>query len=160
MIVWNAIEEDIASWLRLASEVEYLFGLMAEDPIFLQALQKNISRGSAFCIRENDGPPGSSLLGGLLFSSSAAPLYNIGWLAVASRARKSGVATALMTYVLTLVPSPAEVTVTTFGTDIADGLPARELYIKNGFKPDERVANGPEGGSRQKFKLKILERKG
>lgn len=153
MVVQRAVEEDITPWLNLASEVEYLFGPMVDDPKFLLALQKNISRGSAFCIRENDGLPGSRLMGGLLFSSSSAPVYKIGWLAVASRLRQQGVATALIKHVLSLVQRPAEVTVTTFGNDIADGLPARNLYIQHGFIPEEKVSNRPEGGSRQRFRL-------
>lgn len=48
MNVVNAALEDINGWLELASEVEYLFGPMIEDPKFIQALEKNISKNSAF----------------------------------------------------------------------------------------------------------------
>jgi len=54
-----ATEADIPGWLDLAAEVEPLFGPLVHDPIFNRALLKNIRRGTAFCIRENDGPPGS-----------------------------------------------------------------------------------------------------
>lgn len=40
--------------VELASEVEYLFGLMVSDPQFIQAIEKNINQCSAFCVREND----------------------------------------------------------------------------------------------------------
>ncbi len=156
MRVDNATMDDLNGWLELASEVEYLFGPMVSDPKFIQALEKNINQKCAFCVRENDGLPGSVLLGGILFSSSNAPNYKIGWLAVSSRARNKGIATALLRHILRLVVAPAEVTVTTFGDDIPDGRPARKLYQKFGFVPlDTLIPNGPEGGSRQKFKLLV-----
>ncbi|MGG0816080.1 GNAT family N-acetyltransferase [Paenibacillus alvei] len=156
MKVVNAAHEDSEQWLQLAAEVEYLFGPMVEVPDFLDALHKSIEMGRAFCIRENDEGPGAPLLGGVFFSSSSAPLYKIHWLSVSSRAREQGVATAILRHILRLVHPPAEVLVTTFGEDIADGQPARRLYQKFGFVPlDEAVPNGPEGGSRQKFKLSI-----
>ncbi|OPH51866.1 hypothetical protein BC351_34185 [Paenibacillus ferrarius] len=100
--------------------------------------------------------PGSRLLGGVLFSSADAPSYKIGWLAVSSRARNKGIATELLRHILKLVDIPAEVSVITFGDEIPNGRPARKLYQKFGFVPqDESIPNGSEGGSRQKFKLLI-----
>ncbi|MZQ83252.1 hypothetical protein GQF01_14145 [Paenibacillus sp. 5J-6] len=91
--VVNATNENIMGWLKLETEVEYLFGPMVDDPSFMKALEKNVNRGIAFCVRENDGSPGSNLLGGVLFSSSNASSYIIGWLAVSSHSRGKGVAT-------------------------------------------------------------------
>lgn len=154
--VVKATEEDINGWLKLAAEVEYLFGPVVNDPSFLRALQKNISRGTALCVRESNGPPGSNLLGGLLFSSSNAPNYKIGWLSVSSQSRRIGVATVLLNHCLRLVVSPAKVSVITFGEDTIDGQPARRLYQKLGFIPlNDLIPNGPEGGTRQKFMLTI-----
>lgn len=156
MRVVNATMDDLNGWLELASEVEYLFGPMVSDPNFIQALEKNINQNSAFCVRENDGLPGSRLLGGILFSASNAPRYKVGWLSVSAQARNKGIATALLRHILKLIDVPAEVVVTTFGYDIPDGQPARKLYQKFGFVPlDELIPNGPEGGSRQKFKLVV-----
>ncbi|WP_425464186.1 hypothetical protein [Paenibacillus lentus] len=65
-------------------------------------------------------------------------------------------ATALVGHVLRLITVPSEVVVTTFGDDIPEGQSARKLYKKFGFIPlDELIPNGPEGGSRQKFKLDV-----
>jgi ribosomal protein S18 acetylase RimI-like enzyme len=156
MNVVNATKDDLEGWLELASEVEYLFGPMVDDPKFIQALEKNINQHNAFCVRENDGLPGSRLLGGILFSSSNAPNYKIGWLSVSSQARNNGIAAALLSHILKLVDVPAEVSVTTFGDDISDGRPARRFYQKFGFVPlEDLIPNGPEGGTRQKFKLII-----
>lgn len=91
-----------------------------------------------------------------MFSTTNAPNYKIGWLAVSIRARNKGVATALLKHILALVDVPSDVTVTTFGEDIPDGQSARRLYQKFGFIPQmDSIPNGPEGGSRQKFKLTI-----
>ncbi|KRF13564.1 GNAT family N-acetyltransferase [Paenibacillus sp. Soil787] len=159
MNVVNATKDDLNGWLELAIEVEYLFGPMVSDPKFIQTLEKNINQSNAFCVREDDGASGSFLLGGILFSSVGAPSYKIGWLAVSSRARNKGIATELLKHVLKVVDFPAEVTVITFGNDIPDGEPARRLYQKFGFVPqDEPVPNGPEGGSRQRFKLVITQK--
>jgi len=59
MHVQRALPEDISSWLTLATEVEPLFGPLIGNPGFHNALHKNIGRGTAYCIRENDGPSGS-----------------------------------------------------------------------------------------------------
>lgn len=156
MKVVRAMHKDIEQWLQLAAEVEYLFGPMVDDPCFVEAVEKSIEIGRAFCVREKDGYPGAPLLGGVLFSSSNAPIYKIHWLSVSSHARQQGVGSAILKHILRLVKHPAEVVVTTFGEDIPDGQPARRLYQKFGFMPqDEMVPNGPEGGSRQKFKLSI-----
>ncbi|MEK8131347.1 GNAT family N-acetyltransferase [Paenibacillus filicis] len=158
MNVVSATKDDLNGWLELAAEVEYLFGPMVSDPTFIRAIEKNMNYSSAFCIRENDGAPGACLLGGILFSSVGAPSYKIGWLVVSSRARNKGIASELLKHVLKCVNVPAEISVITFGDDIPDGQPARRLYQKFGFEPqDEPIPNGPEGGSRQKFKLVITQ---
>lgn len=154
MNVIKAVMKDMEGWLHLASEVEYLFGPMVNEPKFIQALEKSIYQQSAFCVRVNDGVPGDPLLGGVMFSSSNAPYYKIGWLAVSSEARKQGVATAIMNHILSRIETPAEISVITFGEDIPDGRPARRFHQKFGFLPlEETIPNGPEGGSRQKFRM-------
>ena len=57
MRVQIAQKEDVNSWLDLAGEVEGLFGPMVQEPSFLSALDRSIERRSAYCIREDDGPP-------------------------------------------------------------------------------------------------------
>ncbi len=91
MKVVNTTKDDLDVWLELASEVECLFGPMLSDPKFIQAIEKSINQLSAFCVRENDGLPGSRLFDGVLFSSAGAQSYKIGWLAVSSRARNKGI---------------------------------------------------------------------
>jgi GNAT superfamily N-acetyltransferase len=150
MKVEHATKADLHEWLVLAEEVEYLFGPLVNEPGFIQTLERNISEGRAFCMREHEGLAGSPLQGGVLISTKDAPKYKVGWLAVSSQARNKGVATALLQYVLQQINTPAEISVITFGEDVPDGKPARELYKKFGFVPQEQIfPNGPEGGSRQ-----------
>jgi len=142
---------DVEPWLALAREVEPLFGPMASDPVFQRALLRNIARGTAFCIREQDGVPGSRLLGGLLLSTRP-PVYRVGWLAVTARERRHGLGRALLERALAGVPENAEVLVITFGPDVLGGESARAFYMKMGFTPAEAADPAPNGVSRQVFR--------
>jgi ribosomal protein S18 acetylase RimI-like enzyme len=154
MQVQRAQLEDVPSWLKLAGEVEVLFGPLLDNPYFHLTLNKNIARGTAFCVREHDGAPGIPLMGALLFSPHP-PRYTISWLAVASRWRRHGVARALITHVRGLVVPPAIIEVTTFGEDNVRGRAARLLYERLGFEAAEPLPHGPEGGSRQMFRQQL-----
>lgn len=147
MKIVRAEPADISSWLQLAAEVESLFGPMVQEPSFHKALQKNINRGTALCLRKADGPPGQPLLGALLFSAKP-PRYNIGWLVVAQTSRRQGIGQKLFEHLIGLIEPPAEIVVTTFGEEVKNGQPARQFYLKNGFQPWATSPNGPEGGSR------------
>ena len=151
MKVQVAQPEDIDSWLRLAAGVEHLFGPMVNDPSFMDALKRNIERGSAFCIRESDGPSGAPLQAGMLFSAKP-PVYRIGWLSVSEEQRRCGLGTALLDHVSRMVRVPAKIIVTTFVPVVAGGEAARAFYLDAGFRPAETVENDPEGGSRQVFR--------
>jgi hypothetical protein len=52
------------------------------------------------------------------------------------------------------MPDFESVLVDTFGEDSIDGYPARRLYESFGFVPSECLPDGPEGGSRQRFRLR------
>lgn len=160
MRVVLACSQDVAPWLVLAAQVEPLFGPMVDDPVFRRALDRNVARGTAFCVRAGDGLPGVPLMGGLLWSPRAhcppqPSFYRIGWLAVSARYRRRGVGRLLVEHVLGLVRPPAEIAVTTFGPDVPGGEPARAFYERMGFFPAERVEDGPEGGSRQVYRCYV-----
>ncbi|HEU4326807.1 MAG TPA: TatD family hydrolase [Roseiflexaceae bacterium] len=145
-----ACRDDIPAWLALAAEVEPLFGPMVGEPAFHSALERNIDRGTAFCVRTDDGPPGAPLLGGLLFSASHAPEYRIGWLAVSAAARRQGIGRALAERALALTPLGAELSVVTFGADQPGAEPARAFYQRLGFAPAELARH-----ARQVFRLAV-----
>jgi ribosomal protein S18 acetylase RimI-like enzyme len=143
---------DIPAWLHLAAEVEFLFGALVADPAFHQALERNIQRQTAFCIREQAHVPGTPLVGALLFSATRAPHYKIGWLAVAECWRRRGAAQALVTHCFDRIQPPAELSVTTFGADNLAGKPARDFYARMGFHAAEAAPNGPAGDTRQVYR--------
>jgi GNAT superfamily N-acetyltransferase len=141
----HARRGDIPSWLEIVREVEPLFGPM---PDFQATLERNIDRGSAICVRDDDGRVlGGALLGG------AAPDRWIRWLAVRADARGRGVGAGLIDEALRRFAPPCTVSLDTFGEDNEAGLPARRLYLRYGFEPREMLPNGPEGGTRQLFVL-------
>jgi len=154
MRVHIAHPDDIPGWLQLAAEVEPLFGPMAHDPVFYRALRKNIERSTAFCVREGDGPPGSPLMGGLLFSPHP-PHYVIGWLAVAERWRGHGVGHRLIDHALDLVQIPADIAVTTFAEGIQGGETARRLYHRIGLRPAESGPTNPAGIPTQVYRCNL-----
>jgi ribosomal protein S18 acetylase RimI-like enzyme len=149
---------DIPAWLDLAAEVEPLFGPMVADPGFHAALERNIQRQTALCMREQPDLPGTPLMGALLFSATRAPHYNIGWLAVAGRWRRQGIAQALVEHCFRLMQPPAELSVVTFGADNLAGRPARRFYERMGFQAAELAPNGPEGGTRQVYRMQLVRR--
>ena len=157
MRVQSAGYRDVRSWLDLVAEVEWIFGDMLSGPDFYQALLRNLGRGSAFCVREGDGPAGTPLAGGMLFSPrrSDRPEYRIGWLSVAERCRRHGVGLLLVQHAIDLVEPPAVMIVDTFGEDVEPGRPARRLYERMGFHPAELPHVGAEGGSRQLYRREL-----
>lgn len=150
-----AMLDDIPAWLVLAAEVEPLFGPMVNDPQFHAAIERSIGAGMAFCVREAHGPPGTPLLGGLLFSISHAPIYKINWLAVTARARRMQIGLRLVHHALALVVPPAEIEVITFVTGDPEGEPARQFYESLDFTPAEIVVF-PPAIERQMFRRKIV----
>jgi ribosomal protein S18 acetylase RimI-like enzyme len=102
MRVETADDRDYDRWLDLAADVEPLFGPLRDDPDFRRALVTNITRGTAFCVREDDGPPGARLVGGLLLSPARPdrPEYRIGWLAVGPVWRRQGIGRRLVEHAL------------------------------------------------------------
>ncbi|MGH2350553.1 MAG: GNAT family N-acetyltransferase [Chloroflexota bacterium] len=154
MPVEVAVYRDVRSWLDLAAEVEWFFGDMLGSAGFYRVLLKHIERGTAFCVREDDGAPGAPLMGGVLFSPCRPdrPEYRIGWLSVAERWRRHGVGRRLVEHAFGLVRPPAVLSVVTFGEDVPPGRAARRFYERMGFHPAESAPPGPEGGSRQVYR--------
>lgn len=130
--VAQATMDDIPAWLRLASEVDDLFGEpMSTSGTFRQTLEETIERRSAYCVRECWGAPGAPLAGAMLWR----PTHDeIGWLAVARASQRRWVGSALVDHALSLA-SGTEVRVTTFSDDVPGGRAARDLYLAKGFEP-------------------------
>ena len=140
-----ATKEDFLNWLKLASEVEHLFGPMVDNKLFHDSLNKCIAGKQAFCVRERNGKSGSPLMGALMLSAEP-PIYRIGWLAVAQKWRRHGVGKLLVEHVFGLVKPPAEVIVTTFAENDKLGQEAVLFYKNMGFKKSRTVSvRAPSG---------------
>jgi ribosomal protein S18 acetylase RimI-like enzyme len=156
MKIVTAELEDIPAWICLAAEVEPLFGPLVNDPQFHAALEKNIRRGTAFCVRKEDGPPGEILIGGMLFSMHP-PVYTIGWLAVSKPYRHLGIGKLLVDQAMQLVTPPAELVVETFGPNETGSQDARKFYEELGFHAEELIPtrHNPNQKFHQIYRKKI-----
>ncbi|MEE1785010.1 GNAT family N-acetyltransferase [Streptomyces sp. SP17BM10] len=154
MITRPARPADPPGFLALATEVEHGFGPVVDDPGFRRAVVRGIDRGRATVVDGADG----GLLGGLLFGGEP-PVHHLHWLVVAERARGAGVGRALVEDVLRrqVLARPATAEVVTFGADHPGAVRAgaREFYERLGFTPAEAAGPGPEGGSRQVYRLAV-----
>jgi GNAT superfamily N-acetyltransferase len=153
VIVRLAGEQDFHGFLGLAGQVECWFGSMVEDLGFHDAVRKHVRRSTAI-VAVSSGP---DLLGGLLFAAKA-PTYHVHWLVVSEQSRGKGVGRALMAEAMRrFVRGPGTIEVVTFGADHpgASVSGARVFYERLGFTPAEAVDPGPEGGSRQVFRLAV-----
>jgi len=134
---------DFTYWLKLAKEVEPLFGPMVDDPIFCDGLRKAIREGRAICFAEGGQAGGSeAFLGGILISKAANEIL---WLAVAERSRGRRIGRALLVEALGLLDRTRPITVTTFERSLAAGIPARRLYESLGFHYTGDAGLNPAG---------------
>ncbi|HEY2792081.1 MAG TPA: GNAT family N-acetyltransferase [Micromonosporaceae bacterium] len=152
MIVRLARHQDVPGLVDLAAQVEQWFGPMAEDRGFRSALERNIDRGTLL-VAESE----SAVVGGLIFGATA-PTFHIHWLVVSEQQRGTGVGRMLMAEATRkFVVGPGTIEVVTFGADhpgaVASG--ARIFYERLGFTPGESAGRGPEGGSRQVYRLTV-----
>ncbi|WFE54590.1 GNAT family N-acetyltransferase [Micromonospora sp. WMMD1155] len=153
MIVRLAEEQDFNGFLGLAAQVECWFGPIVEDVGFHDAVRKHTRRSTAIVATSAE----PDLLGGLLFAAKA-PTYHVHWLVVSEGSRGKGVGRALMAEAMRrFVRGPGTVQVVSFGADHpgARASGARVFYERLGFVPAETVGSGPEGGSRQVFRLAV-----
>lgn len=135
-------KEDIPAWLRLAREVEHLFGPMADEPSFHEALNKAIEEERAFCVRADDDGPEPSLCGGVVVEPEE---NEIGWLAVSAICRRSGVGNNLLLYALGRLSGDRRIRLSTFDESVPEGMAARRLYTKHGFQDQRYLGHNPAG---------------
>lgn len=150
MRVEAATDAHVDGFLALAAEVEEWFGPMVEEPGFHDALRRHLARRSALVALHDDRP-----VGGLLFSHHRAPAYEVTWLVVTGARRSEGVGRALLAEAVhRWVQPPGVVGVVTFGAD-HPGARSRTFYERLGFRPVAVVGPGPEGGSRERFEMRL-----
>ena len=142
MEAYQSTLEDFDRWIRLAKEVEPLFGPMVGDPGFQEGLRRAISDGDAFCIRTADVENGQTLQGGLIVSRETNEIL---WLAVAEESRGRGIGKALLKKAVKCLDRARPITVTTFEGSVEAGLPASNLYRKFGFNDSTPGEMNPAG---------------
>ena len=147
-----ARQSDRAGFVELAKEVERWFGPMVAEPGFHRALEKNVSRGTALCVRRDDA---TGLRGGLLLSVRP-QRCRIGWLVVAAADRSCGVGRALVAEAVRRLDGPGVVEVVTFAADHPAAVPsgARAFYERLGFTAEEKADAAPDGTPRQWYRLR------
>lgn len=133
---------DRPGWLKLAKEVEPLFGPMADDPGFHEGLAFAIQQKNAFCIADEKTGGDPDILGGIVISTEK---NEIVWLAVAHHSRCRGMGAALLSEAINGLDKRKDITVTTFDRTVLAGLPARRLYQSLGFNDDTAQGLNPAG---------------
>ncbi|HEX7713990.1 MAG TPA: GNAT family N-acetyltransferase [Bacillota bacterium] len=156
MIVYLATMDDYQAWLDFTERVLPIFGIeLSTDEGYQKALEKNIRRGTAFCIKADDAPD-RKIIGGMLLSPTQKPVYQIGWFAVDKDFMHRGIGTTLFKFMMTRIEPPAEVFVDTFTASDPHGISARNFYAKMGMVPAEIIEGDfPHGRQCQIYRKKL-----
>ncbi len=125
MKIQTAKKEDFENWLTLAKEVEHVFGPMAEEISFHNALKRLIDSKEAFCIKLDN-----ELCGGIAISKDNNEII---WFAISEKHRGNGYGKLLLQYALKQLDIKRDITVQTFAENISEGVAARHLYNSFGF---------------------------
>ncbi len=125
-----ATSDIIPSWIELAREVEPLFErAMAEDKDFHEFMKRKIAQDEAFMVR--DEYHANDLMGLIAISHTN---NAISWLAVFEKHRGKGAGNKLLERAIKDLDNKKEIRVITFRESQKEGLPARRLYHKFGFR--------------------------
>lgn len=133
---------DIDAWISLVKEVEPLFGPMADEADFQEALKQAILSDTAFCIRSEPGEKNKTLKGGIVISKEA---NEISWLAVSQKYRGMGYGRNLIEFAIGKLNSEESIFVQTFDDSVPEGKSARKLYSDFGFTDFKDGGLNPAG---------------
>lgn len=142
MNVVSSKKSDFDAWISLAREVEPLFGPMADEIVFQEALRKAISSNSAFCIYSDAKENNQYLIGGVLISRE---MNEVAWLAVSQKYRRQGYGRSLIEFALNKLNQKKNIFVQTFDDSVPEGQAARNLYFNLGFKEIKDGGLNPAG---------------
>ena len=147
MIVELATERNVDRWMALVDKIKGSFpGLETEEALaeHRKTVLEFMDKGCAICAKEGD-----RIVGTLLFSRQTNTLC---FLAVDAAYRRRHIAGKMFSYMLTLVDSEKDITVTTYRVDVPEGIPARMFYKEMGFT--EGKLKDEFGSPAQEFLLK------
>lgn len=134
--------KDFDSWIVFAREVEPLFGPMADELGFQEALRQAISAKAAFCICPDLNEEDKSLIGGIIISKES---NEIAWLAVSQKYRKKGHGRKLIEFAISKLNQRENIFVQTFDESVSEGASARKLYLDFGFTDIKDGGLNPAG---------------
>ena len=123
-------EKDFDAWISLAREVEPLFGPMADETDFQEALRQAISLSTAFCIYSEQNGDKKDFIGGIVISKGT---NEIAWLAVSQQYRGKGCGRKLIEFAIGKLSPQENMFVQTFDKSVPEGKSARNLYLDFGF---------------------------
>ncbi|NLP04238.1 MAG: GNAT family N-acetyltransferase [Fibrobacter sp.] len=142
MEVVRSQETDFERWILLAREVEPLFGPMAEELDFQEALRHAISSSTAFCIYSEPNGDNKKLIGGVVISKEK---NEIAWLAVSQQYRGNGCGRKLIEFAISKLNQQKNISVQTFDKSVHEGKSARNLYLDFGFSDVQDGGINPAG---------------
>jgi len=133
---------DLDSLINLSKEVEDLFGPMANEITFHEALKEAIIQKVVFCIRPSTEGQKNSLSGGVVISKETNEIL---WFVVSNNHQKHGYGSQLLKFALSQFDTKKDIFVQTFDESVASGAAARKLYLKSGFVDDKDGGLNPAG---------------
>lgn len=133
---------DVYAWITLAREVEPLFGPMADEVAFQEALRQAISENRAFCVRSAPNEKNSALKGGIVISKAS---NEIAWFAVSEPYRRMGYGRQLLKFAIDNLNPQESIFVQTFDESFSEGKAARKLYFDFGFVDHKNGGLNPAG---------------
>lgn len=129
--------DDHAAILKLAAQVEDLFGKMVGVAEFEAALQACLQAGRVIGCKQGDELLGAGILD---------PDQNeIAWFVVDGGQRGKGIGVGILERLLGELDERREITVQTFAAGVAQGQAARALYRKFGFADKADGGLNPAG---------------
>jgi len=135
LIKWTN-ENDINSWLELATEVSPVFqhpSDMSKDSEFFIYIKNKISKYEALTAIDYMS---GKCMGFIGFSRTH---NRISWFAVSEKYRNKNAGNRLLKTALRQLNTNKDITVTTFRNEYIPGLPARNLYNKYGFTLEKLI---------------------
>ncbi|MFZ5427040.1 MAG: GNAT family N-acetyltransferase [Thermodesulfobacteriota bacterium] len=135
-----AARENYQGFLELAREVEPLFGPMADESGFQEALKEALAGGAVFVAAGGDAS--APLRGAVVIDRCA---NCIAWLAVSRKHRGKGLGAMLLRHAIRSLDPERAIRVTTFAGRTGEAAPARNLYESNGFVETEPGGLNPAG---------------
>ena len=147
MTIALGTRQDIDSWMRLVETVRDSFpGLETREALdgHRRTVLEFMERGGAICAKEQ-----AEMVGALLFSREHNMLC---FLAVDAQHRRQHIAENMVSYMLTMMDSHSDISVTTYREGIPEGEAARAFYQRMGFTPGKLTEEF--GSPVQEFVLK------